>query len=52
MLQDELSADIENAVKKTLAGGFRTSDITFCNEGENIKSVGTKEITKAVIDNL
>ena len=50
--EDELSADIENAVKKTLADGFRTSDITFGNEGENIKSVGTREMTKAVIENL
>ena len=50
--EDEIASDIENAVKKTLANGLRTSDITFAGEGKNIKLVGTKEITKAVIDNL
>ena len=50
--EDEIASDIENAVKKTLASGFRTGDITFEGEGKNIKLVGTKEITKAVIDNL
>jgi 3-isopropylmalate dehydrogenase len=50
--EDEIASEIENAVKKTLSSGFRTSDITFDDEGKNIKLVGTKEITKAVIDNL
>ena len=50
--EDEIASEIENAVKKTLASGLRTSDITFIDEGKNTKLVGTKEITKAVIENL
>ena len=50
--EDEIASEIENAVKKTLASGLRTSDITFIDEGNNTKLVGTKEITKAVIENL
>ena len=50
--EEEIASDIENAVKKTLESGLRTSDITFVGEGTNIKLVGTKEITQAVIENL
>jgi 3-isopropylmalate dehydrogenase len=50
--EDEIASEIENAVKKTLASGLRTSDITFIDEGKNTKLVGTKEITKAVIETL
>ena len=50
--EDEIASEIENAVKKTIASGLRTSDITFIDEGKNTKLVGTKEITKAVIENL
>ena len=50
--EEEIADEIENAVKKTLENGLRTSDITFVGEGKNITPVGTKEITKSVIDNL
>lgn len=50
--EEEVANSIENAVKKTLAAGLRTSDITFVGETNNITLVGTKEITQAVIDNL
>lgn len=50
--EEEIASDIENAVKKTIASGLRTSDITFIGENINFTLVGTKEITKAVIDNL
>ena len=50
--EEEIASDIENAVKKTLSAGLRTGDITFVGEGNNTTLVGTKEITKAVIDNL
>ena len=50
--EEEIASEIENAVKKTLESGLRTSDITFVGEGKNTTPVGTKEITKAVIDNL
>lgn len=50
--EDEIASEIENAVKKTLENGFRTSDITFVGEGKNYTPVGTDEITKAVIGNL
>ena len=50
--EDEIASDIENAVKKTLESGLRTSDITFVSEGSNTTLVGTKEITEAVISNL
>ncbi len=50
--EEEIASDIENAVKKTIASGLRTSDITFIGESNNFTLVGTKEITKAVIGNL
>lgn len=50
--EEEVAKDIENAVKKTLEKGLRTSDITFVGEGNNTTLVGTKEITEAVIANL
>ena len=50
--EEELADDIEKAVKKTLADGLRTGDITFVGDDRITKLVGTKEITKAVIDNL
>lgn len=50
--EEEVASGIENAVKKTLAAGLRTSDITFVGEGGSATPVGTKEITQAVIDNL
>ena len=50
--EEEVAYSIENAVRKTLAAGFRTGDITFVGDNNNVKLVGTKEITKAVIDNL
>lgn len=50
--EEGIASEIENAVKKTLESGLRTGDITFIGEGNNSKLVGTKEITKAVIDNL
>jgi 3-isopropylmalate dehydrogenase len=50
--EDGIASEIENAVKKTLESGLRTGDITFIGEGNNSRLVGTKEITKAVIDNL
>lgn len=50
--EEEVAYSIENAVRKTLASGLRTGDITFVGDSNNIKLVGTKEITKAVIDNL
>lgn len=50
--EDEIASDIENAVKKTLASGLRTSDITFVGDCGSNTPVGTKEITQAVIDNL
>lgn len=50
--EEEIASDIENAVKKTIASGLRTSDITFIGESNNFTLVGTKEITEAVIGNL
>ena len=50
--EEEVASDIENAVKQTLAYGLRTSDITFIGNNNNTTLVGTKEITRAVIDNL
>ena len=50
--EEEIASDIENAVKKTIASGLRTSDITFISESNNFTLVGTKEITEAVIGNL
>jgi len=50
--EEEVAYSIEDAVRKTLASGLRTGDITFVGDSNNIKLVGTKEITKAVIDNL
>ncbi len=50
--EDEIASDIENAVKKTLESGLRTSDITFVDEGSSTTLAGTKEITEAVISNL
>lgn len=50
--EEEIADNIENAVKKTLADGYRTSDITFVGDNNNYKVVGTKEITKQVIANL
>ena len=32
-------SEIENAVKKTLASGLRTSDITIIDEGKNTKII-------------
>ena len=50
--EEEIASDIENAVKKTLEKGLRTSDITFVGEGKTTTLVGTNEITGAVIANL
>ena len=50
--EEEVAADIENAVRKTLASGLRTSDIKFVGVDDNTTLVGTKEIAKAVIENL
>lgn len=50
--EEDVAFDIENAVKKTLAAGLRTTDISYVEDNSNITLVGTKEITKAVIDNL
>ena len=50
--EEETACSIENAVRKTLASGLRTGDITFVGDSNNIKLVGTEEITKAVIENL
>ena len=50
--EEEIASDIENAVKKTLEKGLRTSDITFIGENNNITLVGTREIAKDIIDNL
>ena len=50
--EEEVADDIENAVKKTLAQGYRTGDITFGGDNNNTKLVGTVEMTQAVIDNL
>ena len=50
--EEQIADDIENAVKKTLADGYRTSDITFIGDNNNVKLVGTKEITSQVIANL
>ena len=50
--EEDVAFDIENAVKKTLASGLRTSDISFVGDNSNITLVGTKEITQAVIANL
>ena len=49
--EEEVAADIENAVKKTLEKGLRTSDITFVGEGNNAvkktleKGLRTSDIT-------
>lgn len=50
--EEEIASDIEEAVRKTLESGLRTSDITFIGENNNVTLVGTTEITKAVIENL
>jgi 3-isopropylmalate dehydrogenase len=50
--EEEVAADIEKAVKKTLGSRLRTGDITFVSDYNNTKLVGTQEITKAVIANL
>ena len=50
--EEEVAYTIENAVRKTLASGLRTGDITFVGDTNNVKLVGTDEITKAVIGNL
>ena len=50
--EEQVASDIENAVKKTLEKGLRTSDITFIGEENNFTLVGTKEITEAIIANL
>ena len=50
--EEEVAKSIENAVRKTLASGLRTSDITFVGDDNSITLVGTKEITQAVIENL
>lgn len=50
--EEPVASDIENAVKKTLEKGLRTSDITFIGEENNFTLVGTKEITEAIIANL
>ena len=50
--EEEVADDIENAVKKTLAEGYRTGDITFVGDNNTTKLVGTNEMTQAVIDNL
>ena len=50
--EEDIADDIENAVKKTLASGLRTGDITYVGDEKITKLVGTKEITQAVIDNL
>ena len=50
--EEDVAFDIENAVKKTLASGLRTTDISYVADNSNITLVGTKEITQAVIENL
>ena len=50
--EEDVASTIENAVRKTLASGLRTGDITFVGESNNVKLVGTKEMTKAVIGNI
>ena len=50
--EDEVALSIERAVKRTLSDGLRTCDINCPGDYNNIMIVGTKEITKAVIDNL
>lgn len=50
--EEEVAASIELAVKKALATGARTSDITFIGEGEHITPIGTRAMTKTVIENL
>ena len=50
--EEEIASDIEEAVRKTLESGLRTSDITLIGENNNVTLVGTTEITKAVIENL
>jgi 3-isopropylmalate dehydrogenase len=46
--QRDAARDIENAVDKVLEQGFRTGDIW----SPGTKKVNTKEMTKAIIDNL
>lgn len=50
--EEDVASTIENAVRKTLASGLRTGDITFVGESNNVILVGTKEMTKAVIGNI
>lgn len=45
---NEESKDIEEAVKKALNEGYRTSDIA--NKGE--KSISTEDMTKVILDNI
>jgi 3-isopropylmalate dehydrogenase len=44
---DELATQIEKAVRKTVESGTRTGDISF-----GLKSVGTKEMAKAILANI
>jgi 3-isopropylmalate dehydrogenase len=47
---DELAEKIENAVEKVIKNGYRTADIY--SNAQGTKLVGTKEMGKAVIDEL
>lgn len=49
---DKEAASIENAVTKAIEAGYRTGDIRGRGDSAGIKSVGTKEMSDAIISAL